>query len=328
MEFLRQIDPLEWAAFAGTMLVVCWVGLTLINARRRVRNIADMDKPASLKPAGRFRRALAGAVPQSPDDQDRIERDLKRAGFYGMSALVEYLAARNTLVLGFIFLGGGIAVAVPPGSGWLKTIFISTAAAAAAAYVFPRFVLKIQANKRLRRIETGLPDVLDLIRMCLTGGLSLRDSLERVSREIEMFHPDLAVELEVVRRHAEADTMVKALQEFAARMKTPDVSALASLVSQTERLGTHVAQAVMEFADGVRRQHRQRAEERASKTSIRMLFPVIFCLAPPVFILLLGPPAIQLKNFLRDSKGPGGVLNMETYRELDRPVEDTPTPAN
>jgi tight adherence protein C len=183
-------------------------------------------------------------------------------------------------------------------------------------------VLKFQAHRRLNRIETGLPDVLDLIRMCLTGGLSLRDSLERVSNEIEVFHPDLAVELEVVRRHAEADTMAKALKEFSRRMKTPDISALASLVSQTERLGTHVAQAVMEFADGVRRQHRQRAEERASKTSIRMLFPVIFCLAPPVFILLLGPPTIQLKNFLRDSKRPGGVLNIDTYREVNQATGD------
>lgn len=315
---MTSIHPLDLAAFLGTALVVFWFGMTLIHARRRVRNIADMDKPATLKPAGRFRRALAGALPQSMDDQDRIERDLKRAGYYGMSALVEYLAARNTLVLGMLMIGGGLAIALSPGSPLAKPVLIGTGIAAVLAYLFPRLVLKLQANRRLDRIETGLPDVLDLIRMCLTGGLSLRDSLQRVSSEIEVFHPDLAVELEVVRRHAEADTMAKALKEFSRRMKTPDINALASLVSQTERLGTHVAQAVMEFADGVRRQHRQRAEERASKTSIRMLFPVIFCLAPPVFILLLGPPAIQLKNFLRDSKRPGGVLNIDTYREVDQ----------
>ncbi len=320
---MDRIDPIDLAAFLGSALVFYWFGMTLVSARRRVRNIADIEKPANLKPAGRFRRALAGALPQSRDDQDRIERDLKRAGYYGMSALVEYLAARNTLIIGFLLIGGGLAVAAPPSSSWPKTIFIGTGIACVAAYIVPRLVLKLQANKRLHRIETGLPDVLDLIRMCLTGGLSLRDSLERVSREIEAFHPDLAVELEVVRRHAEADTMAKALKEFSRRMNTPDVNALASLVSQTERLGTHVAQAVMEFADGVRRQHRQRAEERASKTSIRMLFPVIFCLAPPVFILLLGPPAIQLKNFLRDSKRPGGVLNMDTYRELNRTTNDS-----
>jgi tight adherence protein C len=245
-----------------------------------------------------------------------------------MSSLVEYLAARNTLVIGLLIIGGGLAVANPPGSPILKPIVIGTGILALLAYIAPRLILKVQANRRLHRIETGLPDVLDLIRMCLTGGLSLRDSLERVAQEIEVFHPDLAVELEVVRRHAEADTMAKALKEFARRMKTPDVNALASLVSQTERLGTHVAQAVMEFADGVRRQHRQRAEERASKTSIRMLFPVIFCLAPPVFILLLGPPAIQLKNFLRDSKRPGGVLNMDTYREVNSTINNGNGPNN
>lgn len=315
---MNPISPVDIASFLGTALIVCWFGMTLINARRRVRNIADMEKPSTHKTPGRFRRALAGALPQSMDDQDRIERDLKRAGYYGMSALVEYLSARNTLVIGTLLIGGGLAIAIPPSTALPKTVLIATVSVAAIAYIVPRFLLKFQANRRLHRIETGLPDVLDLIRMCLTGGLSLRDSLERVASEVEAFHPDLAVELEVVRRHAEADTMAKALKEFSRRMKTPDVNALASLVSQTERLGTHVAQAVMEFADGVRRQHRQRAEERASKTSIRMLFPVIFCLAPPVFILLLGPPAIQLKNFLRDSKKPGGVLNMETYRELDR----------
>ena len=114
---------------------------------------------------------------------------------------------------------------------------------------------------------------------------------------MEFFHPEIAVEFEVVRRHAEADTMQKALKEFARRMNAPDVNALASLVSQTERTGTHVATAVTEFADGIRRQYRQRAEERASKTSIVMLFPVIL-IAPPVFILLLTPPILQLRNFL------------------------------
>lgn len=109
-------------------------------------------------------------------------------------------------------------------------------------------------------------------------------------------------------------------------MNAPDVNALASLVSQTERTGTHVATAVTEFADGIRRQFRQRAEERASKTTISMLFPVVFCLAPPVFILLLGPPLLQLKNFVEQAHAPGGVLNVETYEPLDRSDLNDQTP--
>jgi tight adherence protein C len=107
---------------------------------------------------------------------------------------------------------------------------------------------------------------------------------------------------------------------------TPDVNALASLVTQTERTGTHVATAVTEFADSVRRQFRQRAEERASKTTIHMLFPVIFCLAPPVFILLLGPPVLQLKNFVDRAHTPGGLLNVQSYDQLDRSDNDDQSP--
>lgn len=304
-------------AFAATFLLVLMLGLTVINARRRVRNIADVDSRVPRYRPGRLRVALAGAMPHGQHDLQKLEQDLKRAGFYGQNAMIEFLAARNMLVVALLVIGGSLAVAVDPGSDLPKTILIGAGVVAAMAYVIPRMLLRSQATRRLGRIQRGLPDALDIIRMCLTGGLPLRDSLERVSREVEFFHPDVAVELEVVRRHAEADTMSKALKEFARRMNATDVNALASLVSQTERTGTHVATAVTEFADSVRRQFRQRAEERASKTTIRMLFPVIFCLAPPVFILLIGPPVLQLRNFVRDAHAPGGVLNAETYETLD-----------
>jgi tight adherence protein C len=243
--------------------------------------------------------------------------------------MVEFLATRNLLLIAAIVVGGSLAVAVDPGSTLPKTILIVTGVVAAVIYAVPRWLLHAQAQGRLGRIQRGLPDALDIIRMCLTGGLPLRDSLQRVSQEVDFFHPDVAVELEIVRRHAEADTMAKALKEFARRMNAPDVNALASLVSQTEKTGTHVATAVTEFADGIRRQFRQRAEERASKTTIRMLFPVIFCLAPPVFILLLGPPVLQLRNFVKQAHAPGGVLNAATYETLQTETGNGPVqPAN
>jgi tight adherence protein C len=312
--------------FAALFVVVMLFGMVIVNARRRVRNIADVDVRIRHQRPSRFRRALAGAIPISEVEWDSLEQDLKRAGFYGPSAIIEFLGTRNLLVVALLVMGGGMAVAVDPGTTWPRTILIATGLMAAAAYAIPRWLLQTQARKRLGRIQRGLPDALDIIRMCLTGGLPLRDSLARVSREVELFHPDVAVELEVVRRHSEADTMSKALKEFARRMNAPDVNALASLVTQTERTGTHVATAVTEFADGIRRQFRQRAEERASKTTIRMLFPVIFCLAPPVFILLLGPPLLQMKDFLERAHAPGGVLNIRTYEPLDQSDVNGETP--
>jgi tight adherence protein C len=321
---VNWLDLMTGAAFVGSFLIVLLFGLVVVNARRRVRNIADVERRISRQRPGRLRVALAGAVPLGEAAVDSLQQDLKRAGFYGPNAMVEFLATRNLLLIAAIMIGGGLAVGVDPGSTLPKTILMVTGVVAVLIYAVPRWLLHVQAHGRLGRIQRGLPDALDIIRMCLTGGLPLRDSLQRVSQEVDFFHPDVAVELEIVRRHAEADTMAKALKEFARRMNAPDVNALASLVSQTEKTGTHVATAVTEFADGIRRQFRQRAEERASKTTIRMLFPVIFCLAPPVFILLLGPPVLQLRNFVKEAHAPGGVLNASTYETLQTETGNGP----
>lgn len=303
------------STFAGLVIVVYMLGMAIINARRRVHNINDVERQMRTKRNSTFRRWLADAIPQPQGELERLEQDLKRAGFYGSNAVIEFRSIRNLLVLVVIFVGAGAAIAAKPGSDLPRSILLVTAITTVAAYVAPRLVLHLQAMKRLDSIQRGLPDALDIIRMCLTGGLPLRDCLVRVSREVEFFHPDVAIELEVVRRHAEIDTMAKALREFSRRMNAPDVNALASLVTQSERTGTNVAVAVTEFADSIRQQFRQRAEERANKTSIRMLFPVILCLAPPIFILLLGPPALQLRTFLNAARNPGGIMDTATYSD-------------
>jgi tight adherence protein C len=299
-------------AFAVGFFAVYVLGISVVNARRRVRNIHDVERQFRAPRPGWFRRALADVIPQPAREIESLEQDLKRAGFYGKNTVIEFRATRN-FVLVLVIVGLGLAVAARPGSAFPRPLLIATGLSAVAAYALPRFLLHLQAKRRLDGIQRGLPDALDIIRMCLTGGLPLRDCLDRVAQEVEFFHPDVAVELEVVRRHADIDSMGKALREFARRMNAPDVNALASLVSQTERTGTNVAVAVTEFADGIRRQFRQRAEERAGRTTIRMLFPVILCLAPPVFILLLGPPALQLKTFLQSARNPGGVLDTSSY---------------
>lgn len=316
------IDLITITAFLTLFLSVLVFGLAAVRARQRVRNIADVHVLSQRIRPGKWRRMLAGAIPISASEDDSLTQDLKRAGYYSADALIEFLAARNFVVVGTLLLGASAAVAADPSTQLPYTALIAAAIAATVCYVLPRWLLHLQANRRLQRIQSGLPDALDIIRMCLTGGLPLRDSLARVARDIEFFHRDIAVELEVVRRHAEADTMQRALKEFARRMNAPDVNALSTLVSQTELIGTHVATAVTEFADTMRRQFRQRAEERANKTSIKLLFPVILCLAPPVFILMVGPPVLQLRNFIRDAHSAGGVLNPTSYTEQLSPVSN------
>lgn len=305
-----SLNEITAIAFSIVTIMIYMIGATIVGARKRVRNINDVDRQFRPKRIGWFRKTLADSIPQPQGELERLSQDLKRAGYYGSNAPVEFRAMRNLLILLITLLGMGAAIAAKPDSDLPQWLLLITLLSVVVAYTFPRFMLHTQASKRLGSIQRGLPDALDIIRMCLAGGLPLRDALNRVSREVEFFHSDVAVELEVVRRHADMDSMGKALREFSARMNAPDVNALASLVSQSERTGTNVADAVSEFSDGIRMQFRQRAEERAQKTSIRMLFPVLLCLAPPVMILLLGPPAIQLRTFLQDARNPGGVLDV------------------
>ncbi len=307
---------------AGTFLAVTLLAFLLAewfrSGKLRAQALSDLDQPSHRRSApGTFRRALAGSIPQSSREVERIEKDLKRAGYYRPWALIDYLSTRNALVVVSLFVFLGLAVMCRPGSQ-LPPILLGTGCVTALlAYALPRMLLGAQANSRVDRIQRGLPDALDIVHMCLSGGLPLRDALARVSQEIEFFHPDIAVEFEVIRRQADADTMAKALRQFADRVDTPDVSALASLVTQADQLGTHVAEAVTEFAIGVRRNFQQRAEEQANKTSIKLLFPVVLCLAPPIYILLMGPPLIKMKQFIKDGNQPGGILDPSVVNATD-----------
>jgi tight adherence protein C len=215
------------------------------------------------------------------------------------------------VLIGFLAL----ATLAPPGSNIGPTLIGAGLITAMLGYGLPRLLLGSQAKARVDRIQKGLPDALDIVHMCLSGGLSLRDSFARVSQEIEFFHPEIAIEFEVIRRQSEADTMSKALRNFADRIDTPDVTALASLVTQADKLGTHVAEAVTEFAVGVRRSFQQNAEERANKTTIKLLFPVVLCLAPPIYILLMGPPLLQMRDFITEGNQPGGILDSASMTE-------------
>ncbi len=306
----------------ATFLLACFVFFLIGDAvavgrrsgRKKALNLNNQNSGYTMtSKVGVFRRALAGVLPQSEGEVQKIELDLKRAGYYRSTALIEYLATRNSLVVLVIILTGVGCVLVDPGSSLPAIILLVGVLIAGAGYGLPRIVLHNQASRRVNRIQKGLPDALDLVMMCLTGGVPLRTALERVTEEVRFSHPDVAVEFEIIRRHADANSMSDALKQFAKRIDAPDVNALSLMISQTERLGTNVSTALIDFADGVRRKYRQRAEENSSKTSIKLLFPVIFCMAPPIYILFFGPAVLELRNFLIKEHRPGGVLEPTTY---------------
>ncbi|MCA9014218.1 MAG: type II secretion system F family protein [Planctomycetaceae bacterium] len=327
----------------ATFLLVCFVFFLIGDAiaaghrsgRKKGLNLNEQgSKSYSNSKVGVFSRAMAGVVPQTDEEIKKIELDLKRAGYYRSTALVEYLATRNLLIV-LVLIGTGIGcVLADPGTNIPEIILVVGLLVAGAGYGLPRMVLHSQANRRVHRIQKGLPDALDLVMMCLTGGVPLRTALQRVTEEVRYSHPDVAVEFDIIRRHADANSMSDALKQFAKRIDAPDVNALSLMISQTERLGTNVSTALIDFADGVRRKYRQRAEEHSSKTSIKLLFPVIFCMAPPIYILFFGPAVLELRNFLIREHRPGGILEPSSFGEsisttsqtVRNTANDNPTP--
>jgi tight adherence protein C len=324
------LDLVTVGAFFILAMLVFLIGDFVAGGRRTARRLAGAknDLTGLLSEPGKktsvFVQAMAAVVPQLSSEVDVIRRNLMRAGYYSTHALQEYLATRNTLVVACIAATLAFATLADPGSQMPRMILVTGAIATACGYGLPRLLLAVQARSRVDRIQIGLPDALDIITMCLTGGLPLRDALQRVADEIKFSNRDVAVEFEIIRRHADADTMANALRHFASRIDTPDINALATLVSQTHRMGSHISTAVCDYADSVRRTRRQRAEEDASKTSIRMLFPVLLCLAPPIYILLMGPPILQLKNFVQKEHQPGGALEPAVPRMNDAPRTSNP----
>jgi tight adherence protein C len=312
------------AVFGGIGLTILLLGQLLIGLRRNRTAAGTVRRPLVFGP---LTGLLAALVPTSNDLREALDRELKQAGFYEPRSVEQFLSIRNALFVGWMLLMAAAAyVANQFHPEYLLALLAGGAVVLVLLYAVPRLWLQSIAARRVQRIQTALPDALDMITMCLTGGLPLQPALERVGKEVGAVHPDLGLELEIIRRQADAHTLDHALTQFANRIDVPEISSLAALVSQTERLGTNVATALRDYADSIRRGFRQRAEEKGNKNSVKLLFPVALCLAPPVYILLLAPAALELREFIVRENRPGGVLVPNEF-SLQSPIQ-APTLAN
>ncbi len=259
---------------------------------------------------GPLTAALAGILPCPAATREKLTRFLRHAGHYHRHALAEFLALRNTLVVGWVLLAAtAMVVITDPGDALALPIIVGGLVVAVLLYTLPRLFLEVLARNRVRRIEESLPDALDMATMCMSGGVPLQSALLRVSDEMQSIHPDLAFELRVVGRQMEAGSLDTAVRQFAARIEAPEVQSLAAILGQTEQQGSGVAAAFELFADNVRLNRRQRSEEAGNKTAIKLLFPLVFCLAPPVYLMLLAPAAVELSDFIQRERKPGGALS-------------------
>jgi tight adherence protein C len=226
-------------------------------------------------------------LPKSAKEMSALERRLASGGFHSPWAPVIYRAALllAPVVLALAALGW---FGVLSRTGWLAAAF-----AGLLGYLAPGFYLDMKISERRKRIRQGLPDVLDLLIVCLEAGSSLDQAVVKASEELAITYPALAEELRIVTTETRAGKpRLEAFKNLAQRTKVEDVRALVGMLVQTDRFGTSVAQALRTMADDMRNRRRQAAEEMAAKVGVKLVFPLVFFMFPALYVVILGPAVI------------------------------------
>jgi tight adherence protein C len=264
--------------------------------RRRLTPAGDAARPTGLfdqfLALVRMRRSASVQLSKAPKSSkvSRLQRRMESAGWTdpesaNLFALAEIVVPTVCAVTPLILAGA---------DGWMAAIV-----AGGVGYVIPDLALTRATKKHQKAIQNGLPDAIDLIVVCVEAGSSLDQAIVRASDELEFAVPALASELRAVTNEIRAGKpRMEAFQGLARRTPIEDVRALVSMLTQTDRFGTSIAQALRTHAQTARTKRRQRAEERAAKVGVKMVFPLALCLIPALYVVCLGPVIIKILRTL------------------------------
>jgi tight adherence protein C len=265
----------------------------------RLREIGWQRAKPQAKPAIRERMQqaldpLSRALPISPSEVSQTRLWLIQAGYRNPQHVTIY---RGLRVL-FAALGFASVFLITGFDSPLLLVGIT-----AFGFFLPRFMLKKKLQERQRRIRLGLPDGLDLTVICVEAGLSLDQAMMRVGQDLSHAHPELSAEFHLFDLETRAGKpRVEALRNLAERTGVDDLRSLVGTLIQTDRFGTSVAQALRVHSDSLRTERRQRAEEQAAKTTVKMIIPLVLFVMPSLIFVTVGPAVIQLLHIFAQKK--------------------------
>jgi tight adherence protein C len=270
--------------------------------RRRLRTLTDgapagllVDRPGtaltpSLAPA---LQRLARFIPTSPKDMSRVQKRMATAGYHGLGPAVAFTAIR----FGLPAVLGSVALLLTHGP--LKLVMALLVGI--LGYIVPGFMLSRLVARRQKVIQNGLPDALDLFIVCLEAGSSLDQAILKTSQDLDVPYPPLAEELRMITTEMRAGKpRLEAFKNFAGRTGVDDVRALVNMLVQADRFGTSISLALRTHADTARTKRRQRAEERAQKIGVKLVFPLAFCLFPAFYVVTLGSAVVKFVHFFSE----------------------------
>ncbi len=311
--------------FAG-MLLFFLAGYYFVIQRRARRRFAERVRAAGTerfmdgegseihpsgflsKAKGKILRVLEGLGHLArkggeEENPTHIRKTFSKAGFrsekapmifFGSKLFLALLLALLVSLLQFLFLP-----LMPSAQFTLLAV-----TAAVAGYYLPNLWVRLKIRHRRAKILEGLPDALDLMVVCVEAGIGLDAAIQRVGDEMKLSNKPLSDEFRLMTLELRAGKPRRdALRDLAMRTDLEDVNSLASVLIQTEKFGTSIAQALRVHSDAMRVRRFQRAEEVAAKLPVKLLFPLIFFIFPSLFVAILGPAAIQIIRTLLPTLG-------------------------
>ena len=323
------LSLLVFASITSLALVI----RKIVLWRRQARPAPVPVRPPVVDPeqesAGAFGAltpALAAQLPESAKETWDFQILLRQAGLYRPSARYTIYAFRFLLLVTPLIIAGVCAVIAD--RVWTLPILLAGGFTAAVLSIIPRMYVLLRKRARYEQIRNGLADTIDMLSMCLTGGLSLTDSLEHVAAQMGAY-PALAEELRIVKRQAEVGSLKLAMADLAARIDIPEIRQLAALLCRSTQLGSQLAGSLNEHADHLRTALRQSALARANKAPVKMVLPILFCLAPAALIILTAPALLELRNFfdpaaMNGVNGRSATFGTNTVIETMRQIDQTP----
>jgi tight adherence protein C len=316
VDLIAGVSPTMLIAAVGGVIAVVAIGFgarALFGGRRdevierleRATNsgmdvmsgvIPDRDKPEKVfARIASILRPLARLVKPSPGDElSRINQGLIHAGYRSENAVEILLGVKLLLPVIVIIILWQIdshlekPLELPPAIA-VAFIFI------AFTFFLPNMWLKGQINKRQQLIGEALPDSMDLLVTCVEAGLSLDAAMGRVAQELELVAPILAQEMKQTLLEIQAGVRRSdAFHRLSTRTGVEDLRTLSAMIIQTEMFGTSVSRALRVHAEGMRTKRMQRAEEKAAMAAVKMTVPLIMCILPSLFAVVLGPAAAMI----------------------------------
>jgi tight adherence protein C len=290
------------ATFGGVSSLLLLFYMLFGSRQTKIESrIAEVARPQE---GGGPLEALLGVVPSFgglllPTTEEKLEQTatrMRQAGFYRSHATAVFAAMRFLMLLGPIVVGVvlGTAGMLDLTNGILWGIFLGI-----LGTVLPGLFMNYFKRRRQQRIRRGLPDALDVVVICLEGGLSMTASFARVAEELGAAYPLLSEEMNIVRRQIElGHTASEAFRHFAERFDLDELKSLALLIEQAERFGTSVVKTLVVQADTLRLKRYQWAEAQAQKAPLKLIFPTVLCIFPALYIVLMGPAGVRLYELL------------------------------